>query len=301
MTFRDAELIFIDHLTSVYDKQEALSINWLCISFLCKINRTQYLNLKYQEIPLAQHDKLFEILDELKTGTPVQYILGETEFYGLNFNVNPAVLIPRPETEELVDWILSDQKTSQTTSEDLKIIDIGTGSACIAISLKKNLPLADVYGLDISSEALKTARGNAIKNQTKLSFIEDSILNPIKEELIKAKFSLIISNPPYVTNTEKSDMKSNVLDYEPHLALFVSDNDALVFYRAIANYAIQHLEDKGFLYLEINENLGAATLELLKENGFIHIELRQDLRGKDRMIKAQLANQDNYNLNKFNK
>lgn len=289
MTFREAELIFIDSLSSVYGKQEAISINWLCISFLCKINRTQYLNLKDQEIQLAQHDRLFEILEELKTGKPIQYILGETEFYGLSFNVNPTVLIPRPETEELVDWVLSDQKVLPTSSEGLKIIDIGTGSACIAISLKKNLPLAEVYGLDISHEALNIGRGNAIKNQTVLNFIEDSILNPINEELIDKKFSLIISNPPYVTDTEKSGMMSNVLDYEPHLALFVPDNDALVFYRAIANYALHHLEDKGFLYLEINENLGVETLNLLKENGFIHIELRQDLRGKDRMIKAQLA------------
>jgi len=289
MTFREAELIFIDCLSSVYDKQEVLSINWLSVSFICKINRTQYLNLKDKEIPFDQHKKLFEVLQELKTGKPVQYILGETEFYGLSFNVNPAVLIPRPETEELVDWVLSDQKALQTASKGLKIVDIGTGSGCIPICIKKNLPLATVSGLDISAAALKTARENAIKNQTELNLIEASILNPINEELINTKFEIIISNPPYVMHSEKSEMMGNVLDYEPHLALFVPDNDALVFYRAIANFALLHLEDKGVLYLEINENLGIETLNLLKETGFAHIELRQDLRGKDRMIKAQLV------------
>lgn len=289
MTFREAELIFIDSLSSVYDKQEALSINWLCISFICKVERIQYLNLKDKDIPLNQHEQLFAILNELKTGKPIQYILGETEFYGLSFKVNPAVLIPRPETEELVDWLLSDQKKADNSSEDLKIIDIGTGSACIPICIKKEMPFADVYGLDISLEALKTAQENAINNQTELTLIQDSILNPINEKLINTKYSIIISNPPYVMSTEKSEMMSNVLDYEPHLALFVPDNDPLIFYRAIADYALQHLKNEGFLYLEINEHLGNETLELLKERGFINFELRQDLRGKDRMIRAQLA------------
>lgn len=289
MTFREAESIFIDSLSSVYERQEALSINWLCISFICKIERVQYLNLKNKNIPDNQKEKLFEILAELKTGKPVQYILGETEFYGLNFIVNPAVLIPRPETEELVDWVLSDQKKLNSSTDGLKIIDIGTGSACIPISIKINIPGADVYGLDVSPEALKTAKVNAIKNKVEINFIEDSILNPTKSELINAKYGIIISNPPYVRITEKSQMMNNVLDYEPHLALFVPDDDSLIFYKAIADFALQHLENNAFLYLEINENLGTETIELLKEKGFINLELKQDLRGKDRMIRAQLV------------
>ena len=289
MTFREVELLFIESLSSLYDKQEALSINWLCISFVREIERTQYLNIKDKNISENEKSRLFKILAELKTGKPVQYVLEETEFYGLRFKVNAAVLIPRPETEELVDWILGDYKKAKNFPEGLKIIDIGTGSACIPICMKKNIPSAEVYALDISKEALKIAGENAIKNQTKINFIEDSILNPRKTELTALKYNIIISNPPYVRNAEKSAMMSNVLDYEPHLALFVPDNDPLIFYRAIADYALKHLEYQASLYLEINEALGKETLELLKEKGFINLELRQDLRGKDRMIRAQIA------------
>jgi len=288
MTFREAERIFIDSLISLHDKQEAISLAWLSISHTFKLDRTTYLNLKDTEIPVDRHESLFQILEELNTGKPLQYVIGETEFYGLNFKVNPSVLIPRPETEELVDWILSELRISKRALKGIRIIDIGTGSGCIPIAIKKNIPEALLYAVDISYEALFISRKNAVLNQTSIHFIQDDILKPARTSLDDEKFQIIVSNPPYVMETEKQQMLSNVLDYEPHLALFVPNNDPLIFYMAIADFAIKHLDANGFLYLEINENLGNETITLLKEKGFKNIELRQDLRGKDRMIQCKL-------------
>ncbi|MDP3468219.1 MAG: peptide chain release factor N(5)-glutamine methyltransferase [Daejeonella sp.] len=288
MTFRAAEKIFIDSLISVCSRQEAGSMAWLSISHVCKIGRTEYLNLKDTEIPPDKYESLLKILQELKTGRPLQYVIGETEFYGLTFKVNPSVLIPRPETEELVEWILSDVRNSKASIEGLKIIDIGTGSGCIPISLKKNLPEAQIYALDISPEALGVSKQNAVLNQTMVNFIQDDILNLLNEQLTDEKFGIIVSNPPYVKDSEKQQMLPNVLQHEPHLALFVPDNDPLIFYKAIAEFAIKHSDANGFLYLEINENLAEETVQLLKQMGFKNIELRQDLSGKDRMIRSQI-------------
>ena len=288
MTFREAERIFTDSLEPVYDRREAASLAWLSISHICKIERAEYLNLKDKDIPSDKYESLLEILDELKTGKPLQYVIGETEFYGLTFKVNPSALIPRPETEELVDWILSDLGKSKTSIEGLKIIDIGTGSGCIPISLKKNLPEAQLYALDISTEALGVSKQNAAFNQTMVNFIQADILNLLNEQLTDEKFGIIVSNPPYVTDSEKQQMLPNVLQHEPHLALFVSDNDPLIFYKAIADFTLKHSDTNGSLYLEINENLGEETVQLLKHMGFKNIELRKDLSGKDRMIRCQL-------------
>ena len=288
MTFRETEKIYTDNLSLVYDKREAASLAWLSISHVCKIERAEYLNLKDTEVPTDKNESLLKILEELKTGKPLQYVIGETEFYGLTFKVNPSVLIPRPETEELVEWILSDLRKPKTSIEGLKIIDIGTGSGCIPISLKKNLPEAQLFALDISPEALNVSTQNAALNQTMVNFIQDDILNLLNKQLIAEKFGIIVSNPPYVTDAEKEQMLPNVLQHEPHLALFVPDNDPLIFYKAIADFAIKHLDTTGSLYLEINENLGEETVQLLKQMGFKKIELRQDLNGKDRMIRSQI-------------
>ena len=288
MTFREAEQIYTDSLSPVYDRREAASLAWLSISHVCKLERAEYLNLKDTEIPPDKYQSLLKILEELKTGKPLQYVIGETEFYGLNFRVNPSVLIPRPETEELVEWILSDIRSSKTSIEGLKIIDIGTGSGCIPISLKKNLPEAQLYALDISNEALGVSKQNAVLNQTKVNFIQADILNLLNEQLTDEKFGIIVSNPPYVTDSEKQQMLPNVLQHEPHLALFVPDNDPLIFYKAIADFALKHSDINGYLYLEINENLGEETAQLLKQMGLKNIELRKDLGGKDRMIRSQL-------------
>ena len=286
MTFTEAERKIIESLTSRYGPEEAGSLAWLSISHVCELERAKYLSIKNEEIQDKDAEALLRILEELKTGRPLQYILGETEFYGLTFKVNPTVLIPRPETEELVDWVLIELRNLNKGTEGLKIIDIGTGSGCIPISIKKYLPLAEITALDISEEALNTAKYNAELNQTDMNFIQDDILDPKNEQLLNTQFDVIISNPPYVTFTEKEQMMPNVLEHEPHTALFVPDDDPLIFYRAIGDFAFRHLAEKGFLFLEINENLGQETLNLIKDNGFKNAELRQDLRGKDRMIMA---------------
>jgi release factor glutamine methyltransferase len=288
MTIRALEKAFIDQLTSMYNFEEARNLAWLSISFVCRLNRMQYLAAKEDELSPHDETSLLIILEDLISGKPLQYILGETEFYGLNFKVNPAVLIPRPETEELVDWIIKDIRANQTKlpSGEFSILDIGTGSGCIPISLKKNLPDVSLMAIDISPGALETAIRNSVLNQTAVRFFLDDILYPQEAELLKTNFDVIVSNPPYVTNSEKSLMHTNVLTFEPHSALFVEDKDPLVFYRAIAAFALRQLKEGGLLYLEINENFGTETVNLLNENGFTGIELRTDLPGRFRMIKA---------------
>lgn len=288
MTFIQLEKEFIDALSTIYDSQEAKSLTWLSINAATKLERAKYLSMRDEEIPAADLEKLLEILEQLKIGLPLQYILGETEFYDLKFKVNPSVLIPRPETEELVDWALITIREMKGETEVLKIVDLGTGSGCIPISIKKYIPLADISAIDISKEALNTAKQNAEINNTEIKFLEDDILNPTSQELINNQYDLIISNPPYVTDSEKLEMHQNVLNHEPHSALFVPDNEALKFYVSIADFALNHLNKNGFLFLEINENLGKETGELLTKQGFKTVEIRQDMYGKDRMIKASL-------------
>lgn len=288
MTYFEAEKSFIDNISSQYEPMEAKSLAWLSMSHVSKIERAKYLSIKNEKMPEEQLFSFLAISDQLKTGKPLQYILGETEFYGLKFIVNKDVLIPRPETEELVDWILITLRGIQAKTTPLKILDIGTGSGCIPVSAKKFFPDLEVYALDISTGALETARQNAEFNRTEIHFIHDDILNPVSEILLHEKFDLIVSNPPYVTESEKGEMFSNVIDYEPHTALFVSDSDPLQFYNKIADFSLSNLQNKGYLFLEINENLGKETCTLLADKGFINIELRQDIRGKDRMVKASL-------------
>lgn len=286
MTFIQLEKEFIDALSTIYDTQEAKSLCWLSINATCKLERAKYLSMKEEEIPASEEIKLLEILNQLKNGSPLQYILGETEFYDLKFKVNPTVLIPRPETEELVDWALITIREMNGETEVLKIIDFGTGSGCIPISIKKYIPLADISAVDISQDALNTAKINAELNKTEINFLKDDMLNPKNQELINSKYDLIISNPPYVRDSEKIEMHQNVLKFEPHNALFVPDNDALRFYSGIADFAVKHLKKTAYLFLEINENLGKETAELLIKSGLKSVEIRQDMYGKDRMIKA---------------
>jgi len=288
MTFIEAERKFIDGLSLIYGPEEAKSLSWLSISFVCKLERAKYLSIKQEEIHSKDAEQLFKIHEQLIQGKPLQYILGETEFYDLTFKVNPNVLIPRPETEELVDWALITSRIINGETEVLKILDIGTGSGCIPISIKKYIPLADITALDISELALSTARQNADLNQAEINLIHDDILNPSNLELINTNYDIILSNPPYVTDSEKDQMLDNVLKHEPHNALFVPNNDPLLFYRAIADFALDHLKINGFLFLEINEKFGRETVYLLNEKGFKEIELRQDMSGKDRMIRAVL-------------
>lgn len=276
---------FIEALQNIYDVMEAESFFHLILEEkhqMKRIDLALHPDFVLSEKEIQEWDL---ILEALKKEIPIQYILERTEFFGLPFKVNEDVLIPRPETEELVEWIIQDAKMEGF--KDLKILDIGTGSGCIAITLAKNIPNAKVYAIDVSSKALKTAKENAAINQVEVVFLEKNILETNDLEM---QFDIIVSNPPYVRNLEKEEIKKNVLDNEPHLALFVEDNDALIFYRKIAELAAENLNQNGRLYFEINQYLGEEMIELLHNKGFQDIELRKDIYDNDRMTKAVLKN-----------
>lgn len=275
---------FIAELLPFYDEMEAESFFYLILENQRKLRRIDLaLNI---DLLFSSEEILIwnAILEKLQLEIPIQYILGTTQFYGLEFNVNENVLIPRPETEELVEWIIiSNLKTPKL--KKLKILDIGTGSGCIAISLAKNIPDAEVSAIDISEKALATAKANADLNNVAVTFLQKNILETTD---LEQQFDIIVSNPPYVRNLEKAEIKSNVLANEPHLALFVEDNDALIFYRKIAELATKNLSVEGKLFFEINQYLGKETVELLEKMHFKNIELRKDIYGNDRMIACNI-------------
>ena len=270
---------FIESLNSLYDAIEAESFFYLILEDKKQLKRIDLALQPDLEFSEAEISEWNTILEKLKQQIPLQYILGKAHFYGLEFLVNENVLIPRPETEELVDWIINGNEFKS----NLKILDIGTGSGCIAISLAKNIPTSDVYAIDISEKALETAKINADANGVKVTFIQKNILETAD---LNEHFDIIVSNPPYVRNLEKEEIKQNVLGNEPHLALFVADNDALIFYRKIADLAQKSLSENGILYFEINQYLGKEMLELLQNKGFVKAELRKDIYGNDRMTKS---------------
>jgi release factor glutamine methyltransferase len=274
---------FIHELTPLYDAQEAESFFYLVLETKNQLKRVDIALQPELSFSVAELEVWNTILEQLKKEIPIQYLLGTTHFYGLELEVNSTVLIPRPETEELVEWIIGSQN-SEVRIQKLKILDIGTGSGCIAISLAKNLPNAEVFALDVSEKALATAKKNAELNQVQVQFICQSIL---ETEDLGQQFDIIVSNPPYIRHLEKQQIKKNVLDNEPRLALFVADDDALIFYRKIAQLAKKNLSPKGQLYFEINQYLGQEMLDLLLEMGFKNSELRQDIYGNDRMINCE--------------
>ncbi|WP_264566822.1 peptide chain release factor N(5)-glutamine methyltransferase [Flavobacterium sp. N3904] len=282
MKIKEYRTQFIEALTSMYGEGEAESFFYLILEEKQQLKRIDLAlqpDLVFSESAIEVWNS---ILEQLKLEIPIQYLLGKTSFYGLDFEVNENVLIPRPETEELVDWIINSQK-SKIKSQNLRILDIGTGSGCIAISLAKNLPNAEVFAIDISEKALATAQKNATLNEVNITFIEQNILETLD---LKQEFDIIVSNPPYVRNLEKEEIKKNVLEHEPHLALFVEDNDALIFYRKIADLAQKNLSNSGQLYFEINQYLGQEMVELLEGMDFKNIELRKDIYGNDRMMRT---------------
>ncbi|MEN9980524.1 MAG: hypothetical protein RL542_311, partial [Bacteroidota bacterium] len=266
----------------IYGMEEADSFFYLILDAKHQLKRVDLALQPDLVFSITELETWNLILDQLKKEIPIQYLLGTTHFYGLEFEVNPNVLIPRPETEELVDWIVQKSRIKNQESK-IKILDIGTGSGCIAISLAKNLPNAEVFALDVSEQALATAQRNAESNQVAIQFIHQSIL---ETEDLGHQFDIIISNPPYVRDLEKQEIKKNVLDNEPHLALFVADNDALLFYRKIAQLSQKNLSPTGQLYFEINQYLGQEMVALLKEMNFQNTELRKDVYGNDRMTKS---------------
>jgi len=279
-----AKKLIYDNLSSLYSNQEIETISKLIFEKVLGLSRLQVYLSQNAVISTANLAQITEIVNRLIQFEPIQYILGETEFYGLPIKVNPAVLIPRPETEELVDWIVHDSPPINPI-----ILDIGTGSGCIPIALSKNLTGATVEGWDISTEALIVAKKNAEINKVKIDFIYADVLN-LNYTTQPQKYDIIVSNPPYVTTSEQLSMLKNVIDYEPHGALFVPDTDPLLFYRTIADIAINQLREGGKLYFEINEQFGNETTDLLIMKGFKNIVLRKDINGKIRMIKAEWSN-----------
>ena len=292
MILKEYKINFIEALISIYDQEEIESFFYIITGFLHQKKRIDLALEPNFSINENEVEKWNLIAAELKQEKPIQYILGETEFYGLRFLVNENTLIPRPETEELVELILNENSKNKIPNP--KILDVGTGSGCIAISLAKILPNAKVYALDVSDKALEIAKQNAAFNEVEINFINKSILE-VEDSIIPITinqqpttlFNIIVSNPPYVRNLEKKEIKKNVLAYEPHLALFVEDDDALLFYRKIAKLAQKNLTENGKLYFEINQYLGKETFELLESLGFLNIELIKDVYGNDRMISCK--------------
>ena len=273
-------------LQESYSVQEAANLSRIvCCEMLGQTTIDYYLG---KDIILSSKEmqKLNGILARLLNFEPIQYIQGTARFLERSYHVAPGVLIPRPETEELVELIVHDY-----AKKSIDILDVGTGSGCIAITLRRLLKKAQVSALDISPEALKIAKRNAGINRVQLTFYEKDILQPSKTaDSIEDEFDVIVSNPPYVMEKEKAEMEKNVLDYEPSLALFVPDDNPLLFYNNIARFAEQKLKKKGYLYFEINAQMGEAVVNMLRMMEFKNVELIQDLSGKDRFVKAQTWN-----------
>ncbi|NJB70537.1 release factor glutamine methyltransferase [Saonia flava] len=280
MQLKEIKNIFHAELDTLYPIEEVDSFFYWMISHYLGLERFVLAIEPNLTITKEEEQPLFEGLSQLKLEIPIQYIIGETEFLGLKFSVNENVLIPRPETEELVRWMI--QEISKQKSK-CRILDVGTGSGCIAVSLAKNLPEAQVYALDVSKNALEVAIVNAEINEVNINFIEANIM---ELESLGDKFDVIVSNPPYVRELEKEEMKTNVLNNEPELALFVSNENPLQFYKAIVQFAKINLNESGVLYFEINQYLGEETKQLLLEENFSEIELRKDIYGNDRMLKG---------------
>ena len=286
---KDIRKYYCDQLCSIYDKDEANAMILILFEHYFNIDRVKM--ALEPDLRLSESEMLkihFAVKDLLKN-KPIQYIIGETEFCELKFKVNENVLIPRPETSEMVYKIVN-KTTGQQDNEfyshrnaesRLSILDIGTGSGCIAISLAKMLPGSKVYALDISEKALNVAKENAINNNVDVTFIHDDILTPTQTQ---SKFDIIVSNPPYVRELEKAEMRNNVLKWEPHNALFVSDNDPLIFYRKILEFAKTHLNENGEVWFEINEFLGKEMTDLCLESGFSNVKIFKDFRGRERIM-----------------
>ena len=278
-TIRRLSQYALQELKDTYNPQEIQSICRIVFLDVLQYTKIDIHIRKNEILDESFVDKFFEIVRLLKIGHPLQYIIGETEFSGLKFGVNPSTLIPRPETEELV--LLARERLAAGK----KVLDIGTGSGCIAIALSAACPEAEVTGIDISPEAVETARANAVRNRVKAEFLIRDILHFETEAW--QQYDLIVSNPPYVRESEKQEMQRHVLDHEPHRALFVPDSDPLLFYRRIAEFGCRYLASGGFLYFEINEALGKETAALLENYNYRQVHVVKDLFDKDRFVVAQ--------------
>jgi len=283
---RDCRKYYAGELEKLYGSDEANALIMILLEHYFGIDKVKIaLN---PELRLSESEllTLHFAVKELLKNKPVQYVTGETEFCGMRFSVNENVLIPRPETEEMVKMITNSVETRRATSIPNSILDIGTGSGCIAISLAKLLKNSLVTAVDVSEKSLEVAEKNAEANSAPVTFIKDDILNPQNPDLLNGQFDIIVSNPPYVCESEKSEMRANVLDYEPSTALFVSDHDPLVFYRKILEFAQKTLKPNGEVWFEINEKFGQEMQNLCFEKGFKNVEIIKDFRERDRIVRV---------------
>ncbi|PRD56891.1 peptide chain release factor N(5)-glutamine methyltransferase [Sphingobacterium gobiense] len=283
-TFKDIAKTYEEALLPLYPLGEIKQLFLISYSFVTKKNSAYYMLNSTNEVTGTVLHRFISILEGLQTGRPIQHVLGVADFYGLRLSVNEHTLIPRPETEELVEWIVKEHQNN----EQLSILDIGTGSGCIALALKKHLPQAQIDAIDLLGEAIAIARTNAANLNLSVNFIQADILEWDSFMQAKQRYDIIVSNPPYITPAEQKDMHNNVLLYEPYCALFVEEQTPLLFYDVIAEIGKQHLSPGGSLYFEINQYLSRETCELLLKKGYEDVTLRQDLNQADRMIKALL-------------
>ncbi len=283
MTYSELKLIWRSKLELIYDQDECDNLFYLACYHIKQWGRSRVLFEKDNELNMEEENAFNGILKPLLTNKPIQYIFGETEFYQLKFKVDEDVLIPRPETEELVDWIVKDHMGKR----NLKFLDIGTGSGCIAISLAKNMIQAGAFAMDISNQALTVAEINARELNVDLQLLKADILE-MTDAVVDEFFNIIVSNPPYILKAEEVQMKQNVIGFEPHIALFVTNNDPLQFYKAIADFALLNLQKDGSLYFETHEDYNDKVKLMLQEKGFINVVSKRDLQNKYRFIKANL-------------
>ena len=285
MTLNEARAVLTKELNNIYDNDELKNIIDLVLEHITNMPRSEQVKSKLSYLTCTQLETIDSLTERLKNNEPVQYVLGEAWFAGMKFKVNKNVLIPRPETEELVDWVIRESQKSKVKSQN--ILDIGTGSGCIPITIKKKLPQSVVTAIDVCSEAIFTATENAIAQNAEIDFI---LLDFLDEEKWRelGQFDIIVSNPPYIKQSETQSMHDRVKNFEPRLALFVPDNDALLFYKKLSDFSLTHLNAGGSLFVEINEALGDDVVNLFRSAGFVNVELKKDMQGKDRMIMASV-------------
>jgi release factor glutamine methyltransferase len=296
MKLQEAETWIKKDLVGIYDEGEASNIAGLVIEHVSGHERNKWLLVRDVELESAQQENLSHIIQRLREHEPIQYIMHKTWFYGMELYVDKNVLIPRPETEELVDWIVKDVKVSgldvfqkrmneadETTK--LKILDVGTGSGCIALALKNTMPKAEVWGCDISDSALNVARRNGSQLNIRVDFQSVNFLDVAQQKHLPS-VDILVSNPPYVPFKDKEQMRPNVIQYEPHTALFVEDHDPLIFYKALLQFTKHRLHQNGKVYMEIHEDLSEEVSSLFRAENFA-TEIRKDMQGKNRMVKAQ--------------
>lgn len=278
MLIKHIKDLYVSSLSTLYDEREAVSIFYICMEDICGFNRSRIATIDSIDEVCAQ--KLIDALESLQRAEPVQYVTGKAYFYGRIFAVDKRVLIPRGETEEIVDWILTDYDVQKKS-----VLDIGVGSGAICVSLAAERKNWQVEGIDISTDALCVATGNAVAMGVDINLFHCDVLDREKWNRL-GRYDIIVSNPPYVLDSERRDMHSNVTKYEPHIALYVPDADPLLYYREIAQMALSHLNAGGALYFEINQAYGRETVDMLRDMGYGNVELKRDINGKDRMVKA---------------